>query len=282
MNAASPSPVSTPGPADHRGAKAPPAPIAVHDLVVGFNSSVILHGISARIERGTCVAITGNNGSGKSTLVKAILGLAPVWSGSVDLYGVNMQTAPKRAVPWAEVGYVPQRNTIGGGISATVKEIVASGTLGPRRWWYSAATKRATAAALEQVGLLHRENEAFQVLSGGQQQRVLIARALVRQPDLVLMDEPLTGLDAHNRGVLADVLREHKDAGRTSVIVLHELGELAPLIDHELQISSGHLVHDGPCTHRRHEDPHHHFHHHQPPNEGPSVPRVQLAAGTEY
>ncbi len=255
-------------------------PVTFHDLEVGYDSNVVLHGISAEIANGTCVAITGSNGSGKSTLMKAILGLAPIWSGRVSLYGNDIQRTPRRDIPWARVGYVPQRNTIGGGISATVREIVASGTLGPRRWWYSRGTREKVDRALNRVGILHREAEAFRVLSGGQQQRVLIARALVRDPDLLLLDEPLTGLDTHNRQILAEVLSEHKAAGKTAMIVLHELGELAPLIDRELLISSGHLVHDGPCTHSPH--PHdvtahdHGVARHLPPPDRSPVVRVHL------
>lgn len=234
-------------------------PVSFSDLQVGYDANLVLHGISADIDPGTCVAITGDNGSGKSTLLRALLGIAPIVGGHAYLYGHEV-TDGRGAIPWDRIGYVPQRASVGGGISSTVQEVVETGCLGPRRWWLNRECKRRVQESLTQVGLEHRRREAFRFLSGGQQQRVLIARALVRRPDLLVLDEPLTGLDSYNREMLAGVIAAHKREGGTSLIVLHELGELAPLIDRELGISAGHLVHDGPCTHLIHDltQPHHH------------------------
>lgn len=239
------------------------APAAFTDLQVAYDSNIVLHGITATIAKGSCVAITGSNGSGKSTLLKALLGVAPVVGGSAELFGTEV--SPKAKIDWQKVGYVPQRITVGGGIGSTVREVVETGLLGPRRWWLPSGAKKRVDQILTEVGLLHRDREAFQVLSGGQQQRALIARALVREPELLILDEPLTGLDEHNREVLARLIGDHLQKGNTAIIVLHELGILAPLIDRELRISSGHIVHDGPCTHHVHEtDDHHHLPDHAP------------------
>lgn len=239
-----------------------PSPVVDFDhLQVAYNDNLVLHGITAAIDPGQCVAITGSNGSGKSTLIKACLGIAPVTGGTVSLFGQQVagdQAQPRR-VAWNRVGYVPQRMSVGGGVGATVREVVETGLLGARRWWIPRSGKHAVDDALERVGLTHRAADSFQVLSGGQQQRALIARALVRDPQLYLLDEPLTGLDQHNREVLAEIIGSAKRSGATLLIVLHELGELAPLIDRELQVKAGHVVHDGPCTHLRHENPHHHL-----------------------
>ncbi len=246
----------------------PTAPVSFHDLEVGYGAAPILHGIGATIDAGTCVAITGGNGSGKSTLMKALLGLTPHQKGTIRLFGTVLSSGPgpDPRVPWRRIGYVPQRNTIGGGVGSTVREVVETGLLGPRTWWLSRGSKEQVSRALDQVGLLSRSEDIFQVLSGGQQQRTLIARALVRNPDLLLLDEPLTGLDRHNREVLARVISAEKDAGHTSLIVLHELGELAPLIDREIHISLGHIASDGP--HRPLGTEAHSDYHHEPAHQG--------------
>ena len=176
--------------------------------------------------------------------------------------------------PWRRIGYVPQRNTIGGGVGSTVREIVETGLLGPRTWWLPRGSRERVEEALDQVGLLSRSGDIFQNLSGGQQQRTLIARALVRRPDLLLLDEPLTGLDRHNREVLAKVVGEEKQAAHTSLIVLHELGELAPLIDREIHISTGHIASDGPHFPRGSSGGHLDYHH-EPERRG-STPTWRL------
>lgn len=257
----------------------PPPPLSFNDLEVGYGSTPVLHDVSATIDAGTCVAVTGGNGSGKSTLLKALLGLIPHSGGEIEIFGTELPEAagPDKNIDWAKLGYVPQRNTIGGGVGSTVREVVETGLLGPGQWWLPRRRKERVDEVLEQVGLTSRDREIFQVLSGGQQQRTLIARALVRNPHLLFLDEPLTGLDRHNREVLAQVIGEEKRLGHTSVIVLHELGELAPHIDRVLQISAGHIVYDGPRVEVT--DPH--SEHHHEPQYTASTPSWQLGAGTQ-
>lgn len=233
-----------------------PAVIRVQDLGVGYRNNVVLHDLDLSIGTGECVAVTGNNGSGKSTLLKALIGTIPLMHGSIDLLGYKRYADKESAgnPPWYKVGYVPQRLASEGGIESTVQEVVQSGLLGTGHLRPPRDSKARVNDALKLVGMLHRLKEPFQNLSGGQQQRVLIARALVRNPQLILLDEPLTGLDEHNRIRLGEILAERKAEGCTAVIVLHELGELRPLISREIRIAGGHIVHDGPCTHARHDD----------------------------
>mgnify|MGYP002737652233 FL=1 len=244
-------------------ANQPGSPIvSFDDLEVSYGRNTVLHDISAAVYPGECVAITGNNGSGKSTLVKALVGITPFQRGTIDLLGYNRTAGvkPKGPVPWGHMGYVPQRLTATGGIDASVVEVVQAGLLGlgdsawsrlrpPRNW------RTRVDAALDRVGLGHRATDKFSILSGGQQQRCLIARAMVRQPELMILDEPLAGLDTHNRERLAEITASHLAEGKTAMIVLHELAELRPLITRELRIAGGHIVHDGPCTHASHYDP---------------------------
>ncbi len=231
--------------------------VAFDNMQAGYGHQVILHNITASIMPGETIAVTGNNGSGKSTLLKALIGTIPLQGGSVDLLGYlrRAHQDPVGPPPWGRLGYVPQRASSGGGVEATVSEVVQSGLLGSGALFLPRGWRGRVDEALEQVGLTHRRKEAFQVLSGGQQQRALIARALVRDPDLLLLDEPLTGLDAHNRQRLADIVGQRQQTGSTAIIVLHELAEFRPLISRELRISSGHIVHDGPCQHASHYDP---------------------------
>lgn len=220
-----------------------PAVVRLDNLHVAWDTDLILHGITLTIPAGQTVAITGSNGSGKSTTVKALLGTAPITSGDAQLFGRSITT--RRRVPWKKIGYVPQRISSGGAVNSSAIEVVRSGLLGPRRLWAMPGDTARAMDALERVGMAHRAHSPMNILSGGQAQRVLIARALVRRPELLIMDEPMAGIDAASRARLADIVADAKAEGTTILIVLHELGELGPLLDRELHISAGHISYDG-------------------------------------
>lgn len=227
---------------------AAPDVISLENVAVAYGHHIVLHDITASITEGSCVAITGNNGSGKSTLLKALIGTVPIKGGCVQILD-HIRCADREEVgpkPWNQVGYVPQRLASAGGVECTVEEVVKSGLLGVGRLRPPRDAKERVTQALDTVGMGHRRKESFQVLSGGQQQRVLIARALVRNPSILLLDEPLTGLDRYNRLRLNEVLEASLEGGATAVLVLHELGELRSLIDREIRIGSGHITRDGP------------------------------------
>ena len=181
-------------------------PVAVEGLAVHLGGSRILDDVALSVSSGESVAFLGANGSGKSTLVRAILGIVPASAGSVELFGESI--AARRSVPWSRIGYVPQRVTASSGVPATALEVVRSGLLGRGRLWADVGprAKRKALAALSAVGLEDRARDHVQVFSGGQAQRVLIARALVREPDLLFLDEPLAGIDRDSRRAL-DPLR---------------------------------------------------------------------------
>ena len=235
---------SDPSTTQHAGAPlfGAPAVVRLDNLHVAWDTDLILHGITLTIPAGQTVAITGSNGSGKSTTVKALLGTAPITSGDAQLFGRSITT--RRRVPWKKIGYVPQRISSGGAVSSSAIEVVRSGLLGPRRLWAMPGDTARAMDALERVGMAHRAHSPMNILSGGQAQRVLIARALVRRPELLIMDEPMAGIDA-SRARLADIVADAKAEGTTILIVLHELGELGPLLDRELHISAGHVSYDG-------------------------------------
>ena len=235
------------------------AVVHLQNLHVAWDTDLILHGITIDIPAGQAVAITGSNGSGKSTTVKALLGNAPITSGDALLFGHSISS--RRRVPWRKIGYVPQRVSSGGAVSASAIEVVSSGLLGPTRLWHLPGDTARAMEALKRVGMAHRARSAMNILSGGQAQRVLIARALVRNPSLLIMDEPMAGIDAASRQRLASIVADAKAKGTTILVVLHELGELGPLLDRELHISAGHVSYDGPPhiadDHERHHDGEH-------------------------
>lgn len=244
------------------------AALAVYtdNLHVAYETNVILHGVDISIPVGQCVAITGANGSGKSTFVKALIGSAPVTAGEVRIFGGSprgMGEKRRDTIDWNRIGYVPQRPATGAGVSSSALEVVRSGTLGPRQWWYPRGSKKAALEALDTVGLAHRKDEPTQVLSGGQQQRVRIARALVRDPDLLIMDEPLAGIDKHSQEKLADIVELKKAEGKTILLILHELGPLQPHLDRAINIANGHVEFDGDPKELPHLHPeqHHHYPH---------------------
>jgi zinc transport system ATP-binding protein len=238
----------------------------------------VWHDVSASIARGEFVALLGANGSGKSTLVKTIVGLYPVDGGRIDLFGTPLPAF--RA--WQRVGYVPQRTTAAAGVPATVGEVVASGLLSPRGWIgrRTRGDRAAVREALATVGMLERIGDPVAALSGGQQQRVLIARALARRPDLLIMDEPMAGVDLVSQQTFADTLADLSAHGTTILLVLHELGPLARLIDRTVVLRAGAVRYDGAPIEHGEPDPghahagagHDHVHPHAAPDEAPGRP----------
>ena len=237
------------------------------DVVLG--GARILEDVSIRVEPGEFVAILGDNGSGKTTLVRTLVGLVPLAAGRLEVFGTPLN----RFSEWPRLGYVPQRLAIGGGVPATVREVVASGRTGrlSRLRRFSAADRDAVDHALEDVGLTDRAGHAVATLSGGQQQRVLIARALAGEPEVLVLDEPTAGVDAESQDTLAAALGHLSAAGGSVVLVAHELGPLAAHIGRAVVLSRGRVVSDGapPSPVGHHAEPDHvHVHPHADETRG--------------
>ncbi|MYS87243.1 metal ABC transporter ATP-binding protein [Embleya scabrispora] len=220
------------------------APVA---RLIGGTASLggrpVLRGVDLSVHPGEVVALLGANGSGKSTLVRTLVGLVPLTGGTIELF----DTPFARFRDWSRIGYVPQRTTAAAGVPASVREVVTSGLLDGRRVLGPGRRGRAAVdEALAAVGMLDRASDGIAHLSGGQQQRVLIARALARRPDLLIMDEPMAGVDLRSQEVLAGTLRTQQEQGRAVLLVLHELGPLEPLIDRAVVLREGCVCHDGP------------------------------------
>ncbi|GAA1543840.1 metal ABC transporter ATP-binding protein [Nocardioides humi] len=261
------------------------AAVAVRDGSVALGGRPILRGIDLAVRDGEFLALMGANGSGKSTLVRTLVGLNPLTTGEVRLFGAPLD----RHAAWQRVGYVPQRASAASGVPSSVWEVVASGRLTRRRLLrpLSRADRSAVERALDVVGLRDRRRESVGDLSGGQQQRVLIARALAGEPDLFFLDEPTAGVDLPNQQILADTLGHLKDDGATIVLVAHELGPLAPLVDRCVVMRDGRIAYDGPplADHEVHSswlaEPH--THHHHPgsePSTGDRSPQISAPVDT--
>ncbi len=238
---------------------------------VGYDGSAVVRAVDLTVERGDVLALVGPNGSGKSTLVKGVLGIAEVLDGDLELFGTPVAAFRERG----RIGYVPQRSAIAGIVPSTVHEVVAAGRLAralPLRRFRS-DDRHAIDAALDQVGMSSLAKTRVSTLSGGQQRRVLIARALAGEPELLVLDEPLAGVDFASQGQLAETLRKLSEAGTTIVVVLHELGPLRPLVTRIARLKDGRLVYDGPVTAQLLADLHedefgHHDHHHDEADPG--------------
>lgn len=246
--------------------------ISLRGVRAELGSRTVLRGIDLTVHRGEVVALLGANGSGKSTAVRAVIGQVPVSDGEIELFG----TPRRRFRDWRRVGYVPQRTTAAGGVPATVTEIVASGRLSRTRLGIlRKADHEAIRRALDLVGMTDRAKDSVNALSGGQHQRVLIARALACEPELLIMDEPMAGVDLASQEVLAATLREQVAKGTTVLLVLHELGPLEPLIDRAVVLRDGCVTHDGPPPEAvgQHALPgHDHVHPHAAPASNRSAP----------
>ncbi|MDO9494949.1 MAG: ABC transporter ATP-binding protein [Nocardioides sp.] len=252
-------------------------PIELTDGAVAISGRPILRGIDLRVEAGEFVALLGANGSGKSTLVRALTGLRPLAHGRLRLFGIDAGHFDD----WQRVGYVPQRAGATSGVPASVWEVVASGRLTRRKLLrrLSRADRLAIDDALAVVGLTDRRRDGVAQLSGGQQQRALIARALAGEPELIFLDEPTAGVDVPNQLALAEALRELKSRGATIVLVTHELGPLAELVDRAVVMRDGRIAYDGaPLTDHQVHDPwlgeSHTHHHHQRTQRHDHAPHV--------
>ena len=238
---------------------ATPPVVELTDGAVAIAGRPVLRQVDLTVRAGEFVTLLGPNGSGKSTLVRALTGLRPLARGSLSLFGTPFASFHD----WHRLGFVPQRASAASGVPASVAEVVASGRLTRRRLLRppSRADRAAVASALDLVGLADRARESVATLSGGQQQRVLIARALAGEPDLFFLDEPTAGVDLPNQQALAAALSALSRSGSTIVLVTHELGPLAPLVDRTVVLRDGRVAYDGAPLAIDDVHGHHHPHH---------------------
>lgn len=192
--------------------------VEVNGLSVRYGQREALKDIRFRVEEGRFVAILGPNGSGKTSLIKVLLGIIPAASGRARVFG----RLPKETAPGL-VGYVPQVKTLERRFPAIALELVVSGARG--RWpaRRTRGEKELGTSALERVGAAHLADRQLSTLSGGELQRIFLARSLVREPRIVMLDEPAAGIDAAGAGDLYELLEEYQSThGATIFMVTHD------------------------------------------------------------
>ena len=202
-------------------------PIEVHDLTVAYRKKPVLWDIDFSLPEGQLIGMVGPNGAGKSTLIKAIMGLLPLSSGFVKIYGKPLETQREL------IGYVPQRESVDWDFPTDALDVVTMGRYGKLSLFGrpSKEDKEIAMDALEKVGLADFARRQISQLSGGQQQRVFLARALAQDAVIYLMDEPFAGVDAATEKAIIELLGELKDKGKTLLVVHHDLNTVAEYFD---------------------------------------------------
>lgn len=195
--------------------------ITVSHLGVQYRAVQALRDVSFTVTPGQLTGIIGPNGAGKSTLMKAMLGLVPTSTGTVLYQGKPLMDQLNK------VAYVPQRSQIDWNYPATVWDVAMMGRVKRTGWFrrFSSVSRRIAADALERVGMSAYRDRPIGQLSGGQQQRVFLARALAQEAEIFCFDEPFAGVDQKTQAVIFDIFRQLADAGKTVLVVNHDLGE---------------------------------------------------------
>jgi manganese/zinc/iron transport system ATP- binding protein len=201
--------------------------LEVEDLTVAYGERPALWDVDLDVPAGTLMAIVGPNGAGKTTLIRAVLGLLKPAAGSVRVFGRPYDEQRRL------VAYVPQRGSVDWDFPTDVLDVVTMGRYGSLGWLRRPGRRDREAAlmALDHVGLLHLAGRQIGQLSGGQQQRVFLARALVQDAQVYLMDEPFQGVDATSERAIVTLLQELRSQGRTVVAVHHDLQTVAEYFD---------------------------------------------------
>ncbi len=218
-------------------------PLWINDLTVAYHRKPVLWDIDLSLPEGQLIAVVGPNGAGKSTLIKAILGLVPRASGLVTIYGKPYEF--QRHL----VGYVPQRESVDWDFPVNAMDVVAMGIY-RQIGWLKPVTRQHQQKAfeeLEKVGMSAYARRQISQLSGGQQQRVFLARALAQDAQLYLMDEPFAGVDVATERAIIALLKELKSAGKTCVVVHHDLQTVPSYFDHVVLLNMR-IVDSGPIA----------------------------------
>ncbi|WP_235896491.1 metal ABC transporter ATP-binding protein [Oceanidesulfovibrio marinus] len=201
--------------------------IEVDHLTVSYGTQTVLFDVTLTIERGLLVGVIGPNGGGKSTFIKSILGFVKRDVGAVSILGRQAEKAK------GLVAYVPQRGAVDWDFPITVGQVAMMGRYGRIPWWRDPGPvdKRIVDEALEMVRMSDFRDRQIGQLSGGQQQRVFMARALAQGAEVLLLDEPFAGVDAATERAILDVLHTAREAGKTLVVVHHDLATAAEYFD---------------------------------------------------
>jgi manganese/zinc/iron transport system ATP- binding protein len=207
--------------------------LEIHDMTVAYHRKPVLWDIDLAIPEGKLVGIVGPNGAGKTTLIKAILGLVPLASGKVEIYGRPYREQRKL------IGYVPQRESVDWDFPVTVRDVVLMGTYGRLGWFRrpGRAEREVADQCLAQVGMSDFAHRQIRQLSGGQQQRVFLARALAQDARLYFMDEPFSGVDAATEAAILELLQQLRLGRKTVFVVHHDLQTVRGYFDYVILLN---------------------------------------------
>lgn len=218
------------------------SPACIFDnLSASYGSENIITGISGQLEQGEALALIGPNGSGKTTLLRAILHLCKTTTGSVKIFNTTSHDEYKH-----QISYVPQISGLDPSFPITVKEVVNMGLYSRKKWYnrFTSKDKERVMQVLEKVGMQSKAKEKFGNLSGGQQQRVLVARAIISNPKLLLLDEPFNGLDQPNRKALIEIIRSLKGEKVSIIVSTHDLDLAYAVCEKALILKNKQIVFD--------------------------------------
>jgi len=218
-------------------------PLAVRDVTVAYHRKPVLWNVTLDVPAGSLVGLVGPNGAGKSTLLKTVVDMVPRISGQVLIFGKPYAASRQR------LAYVPQRESVDWDFPATALDVVLMGTYGRLGWFRRVgSTEREQALeALAKMEIDHLATRQISQLSGGQQQRTFLARALVQQADLYLMDEPFAAVDAATEKAIVQLMRQLQAAGKTIIVVHHDLHTVPEYFDY-LVLLNLRLVAAGPMA----------------------------------
>lgn len=202
-------------------------PVEVHDLTVAYRKKPVLWDIDFSLPEAKLIGLVGPNGAGKSTLIKAIMGLLPVMSGYIKIYGQSLQK--QRHL----VAYVPQKESVDWDFPTDALDVVTMGRYGKLSLLGrpSRQDREIAMESLRRLGMADFAHRQINQLSGGQQQRVFLARALTQDAQIYLMDEPFAGVDAATEAAIIELLKELKDRGKTVFVVHHDLHTVPQYFD---------------------------------------------------
>ena len=223
------------------------AGLAVNDITVAYrNGHTALRHASFSIPRGTITALVGVNGSGKSTLFKAIMGFVPLTSGSVEILGLAGKAALKRNL----VAYVPQSEDVDWNFPVLVEDVVMMGRYGHMNMLRipSKTDHDMVTSALHRVSMLDFRKRQIGELSGGQKKRVFLARALAQEGQVILLDEPFTGVDVTTEEAIIALLAALRDEGKVMLVSTHNLGSVPEFCDRTVLVKAGTVLAHGPTA----------------------------------
>ncbi len=214
-------------------------PLSVYDLTVAYHRKPVIWDVGFDVPAGALVGIVGPNGAGKSTLLKAVMDLIPRASGRILVLGKSYRQNRHR------VGYVPQRESVDWDFPVDALDVVTMGLYSKIGWCRPVRKKHRQAAmeALDRVGIADFAHRQISQLSGGQQQRTFLARALVQNADLYLMDEPFAAVDAATERAIVEILHEMKQTGKTAVVIHHDLQTVPEYFDYVVLLNMRVVAH---------------------------------------